>query len=534
MTHNLEWLSKLNRASKGIWGIEYPHGASLDPNCILKASPKNCEGEVVHIVNANGNIQFGDNGQGIFESDFQIIVERVLAAAAENHRTSVTIVIMDFHNANVDEQCAIMKKARSIHETPRSLSLKFVFCGRWSYYAFCAAWKTNPKYNSHSPPIDSKDTLHVPPLVPDDVLKLLGEQRLVELYPSDIDLVAADFLVEQTGGDEFLISQAGEYLEDQRGSLTSDIEQVLNQLVPNQIVSDEITERINSLEPQSKSELIKLLRVQRLVRKFDSIESEQLWLAGLVQYKDLGGGKQCIQISSPLINKVIRGILESKKTGCIVPPDFLCFESEVISKAAYPKIAQIENTLRNLIVSEWYTEMGDKWSEKLRKIKDKPRELEQKEELRETIRSEIKAMGLVSESTEVKPTTSDGSFMRPPKPTILENALKLQKNKRDTHAFELSDDSLMHFLTTDNLANVLEHKEYGLCGKDKPFNRELLMAALDEFIEIRSAVAHNQPLKLSTISRLNDLHRKFVDWLTVFADQIVIFQDPPINGNKRT
>jgi len=132
------------------------------------------------------------------------------------------------------------------------------------------------------------------------------------------------------------------------------------------------------------------------------------------------------------------------------------------------------------------------------------------------IRSEL---GITSECSKVEPTTQVGSGRA--QKTIFDSAENWQNRQRENHAFELSHDNLMHFLTTGELVGVLESKKSGLHGTGKPFTKKNLMAALDEYIAIRSAVAHNQPIKLSTISRLDGLQRKFIDWLTVYADRAV-------------
>lgn len=519
MNSDLVWLKSLTRNNKGIWGIEYPLGASLDTQRIVKLLSPTCEAEVIHIVRDGGSMKFSESTQGLVEPDFTNIVKRVAEDAAGRARQSICIIVCDFHNANINEQCALIKTARGIQESSISLSCQFVFCGRWSYFAFRSAYRDIHGHTS-SPPAESKNILHAPSWSARDVLELISERRLIAAIPSEVDHVACKFLIEQTAGDEFLIRRAVENLCEQQGDWISNIEQVLNELVSAPDVIESIAQRIGSLEPIQKTELTKLLRVHHLVRDYESIDSEQLWLAGLVGRNRLGGGKQSIQIASPLVNTVVRHIIEKEKPGSLALPRDLCFEREAISTAAYHRVAQIENMLRNLVVSEWHAEKGNLWFENLKGTKSPPRDEEEKEEIIKNVLSTLRSeLGITSECSKAEPTTQAGSGRA--QKTILDTAQNWQNRQRESHAFELSHDNLMHFLTTGELVGVLVSKKNGLHGIGKPFTKENLMAALDEYIAIRSAVAHNQPIKLSTISRLDGLQRKFIDWLTVYADRVV-------------
>jgi hypothetical protein len=519
---------RLNNDRKGIWPLVYPLSASLDADQFA-TSPAGVETNILYVVKGSGGIQLSDGEHDRSVSDFSEIVARCVEEAEENGRQSIRVVVMDFHDAPVVEQCALIKKARSVQESTTSISCQFVFCGQWSYYAFRSAYR---EIHGHtiSPPTQSKDILQVTPWCANDVLKLLDERRLMGAYPSDIELVASEFLVEQTAGAKFLIYQAVAHMEELGGNWTSNIEQVLDELAEAPVVTTAVSESIHSLDAHQKSELTKLLRVQRLIRDVDSIDAEQLWLAGLVQRWDLGSGRQCIQIAGPLINTVVRRFLHSEATGSVAIPEDLCFEREAISTAAYRRIAQIENMLRNLIVSQWYAERDNNWYQNLGGIKTVSRDLEEREELREllaaVVRSELAACGLAPESSTIDHTTPAGPPKRRPQESLLDSARDWQRRQHDDHSVELARNNLMHFLTTESLKNVLVNKRNGLHGKDKPFRKEFLVAAFEEYVAIRSAVAHNQPLKLSTISRLDDLHRKFIEWLTVFADQNDELKEP--------
>lgn len=523
MSQNMDWLNRLRRDNKGIWGIEYQLGASLDVECLARSLSFNCEIKVVYVVKDAESIKFRDNSKSQLNTNFSEIVEIVSDEATENGYQSICVILADFHNANATEQCSLIKTARSIQESNTSLSCKFVFLGCWGFFSFRSAYREIHGLTS-SPPVESKNILRVPSWCANDVLDLLNKEGLMSVTtPSEIDLVASDFLVEQTAGDELLICKAIEYMKEQEGKWPNDIEQTLEELASAPDVIERISARINSLALSPRSELIKLLRFHRLVRDYESIDCESLWLAGLVQCQKLEGGKQFIQIAGPLINKVVRNILVSEESGSLPPSNYLCFEREAISTAAWLRVAQIENMLRNLIVSEGFVEQGENWTEKLKAVKTPAWIREEQEELIKLVlyhvKLELSSLGLVSEKKETDSTSLTGTPCRTSQTTVLDSAKDWQKRQREHHGVELGRDNLMHFLTTESLGNILRSKKNGFHGEGKLFKNEFLVTALEEYTVIRSAIAHNQPIKLNTISRLDDLQRKFADWLTVFADQ---------------
>lgn len=521
-----EWLKRLNAVRTGLWAIVYPMGSSFQSESLAASSPREVETAVLNVLNVlneAGSLALRHKDQIATASDIRQLLTCCERDAAEAGRRSIRVLVGNFHEAPADAQCALIKNARGIQETATQVSWQFIFCGRWSYYAFRAAYF---RFHGHtnSPPAHSRDVVQVPSLTGDDVLTLLADRRLMGVYPSEIERIAAEFLLEQTAGDEFLIGEAVQHLEPRGGNWTTHIEQVVDELSDSATVIGAVRLRLQTLDGESRRELDKLLKVQRLIRSIDSIEAEQLWLAGLARRRDLGSGKQCVHLAGPLINTVLRRILHSQKPGAVALPQDLCFEREAIAAAAYRKISQIEIMLRNLVVAHWYEELGDKWFERLAGIKTLSRDQEENEDVRQLVAALFQSHLVASGLTPQEPPMGDP----PPvvarkdrcKESLLDSALDWQKRQHDHHGVELARDNLMQFLTTEALMSVLVNKRDGLHGQGKPFSRkEYLVTALEEYIAIRSAVAHNQALKLSTISRLDDLHRRFVEWLTVFADQ---------------
>lgn len=518
MTTNRDWLAKLRRDSKGIWGVSSQRNSLRGGQCVSSYSPENCETEEFFIVCNNGVSEFKTSDQKSVGMNLNQIADSVSQYAMEFERSSVRIIIHDFHNASDDEQCSLIKTARSIQEVSRSLSYQFIFCGAWSYYNFCERYyEINDK--TTSPAAEYKNMVFVPPVTSLEVCQLLIDKRIIS-RATEFDLIGCDLLIEQTAGNDFLINKAVEYLEDKHGLWVNNIEQVFNELIVAPEVILYFREGVNTLDQKAKDELSKLLDVHRLIRPSESRITEQLWLTGIVRFQNLEGNLHLIQIAGALINNVIRNIASSVGLNECTPAKDLCMEGQVISSAAYRKVAEIENILRCLVVSEWHGDMGEQWIENLKTTKTPPHQSENKELITlvlKCIRNEFPELYENNESN------NDKTIATTPKrhntETILASAINWQKRQNEHHGVALAKNNLMHFLTTESLANVLHNKKTGLVGDNKIFTKDYLSTTLKEYMAIRSAVAHNQPIMLVTISRLDDLLRKISEWTTVFIDK---------------
>lgn len=224
-----------------------------------------------------------------------------------------------------------------------------------------------------------------------------------------------------------------------------------------------------------------------------------------------------LEIASPVIEAVIRKYEPSCKSDRTASSDEVCFRRNSIATAAYGRVADIENLLRNVIVEEFRSQNGRDWMVKLAETKTRGNYQEDLEEIIQSLlRKNYSLEPIVAE-----PTKSEIEINRKHRDvTILDSAKEWQLRQRNNHAVSLHNDNLMHFLTTESLIGVLEGKRNKFYGEDGIFNRENLLNALGEYASIRSAVAHNQPIKLSMILKLDDLLARFVKWLTTHADRI--------------
>ena len=524
-----DWLSKLKAPVKGIWSIECPAGMSFSVGTLSDFILPNCETKELTIVVTEDGAKVEESSRlGLSRESFKVAVERLSSEARENDKSFLRIVVDAFHNASIGEQCNLLKSARSIQESSDGrLPLQFVFCGRWSHYNLRPAYR-EIHGQTNSPPTDAKNAIQVPFWGDSEVFKLLSDRRLIGPRPTELDEVACGFLLEQTAGDEFLIRQSIERLEG-LSAWTSEIERVLWELISAPDVIDEIRKRMQLLGAGATEELNKLLRVHNLMRDYEAVEAEELWLAGLVRRTAMPGGKQLVRMAGPIINSVVRNLLVGEASGCVAVPKDICFERESITVAAYRRIAKLENLLRNVVVSEWSIKFGDKWHEKLAAIRGSSRSGEDAEEL---IHRTLQNNYGISPLESGVPESKKGSNMKRKPPDLLASATDWQARQRENHAVVLQQDNLMHFLSTGDLISLLKNKKNGLCGDGRPFKLDHLTTALEDYTSIRSAVAHNQPIKLANIEKLDELNHKFQCWLSVFADKsnrVVI--PPEISGS---
>jgi hypothetical protein len=524
MTLSLEWLDRLNRDSKGIWGVSSQKNSLRGGNCVDQSSPTNCEVENVYIVNIEGVTRFQCSEKTLQDMNLKFFTDKAGEYAEEFQRSFVRIVIHDFHIARVEEQCLLIKESRAIQEASTKTAFQFVFCGQWSYFSFCKSY-----YELHgktsSPAAEYKNILYAPYITLKEVRALLLQESLISSQITEIEQVACEFLIESTSGNEFLTYKAIEYIKDKGGCLVDSVEEVIDELIVAPEIINYVKDGVNFLGEESRKELVKLLKVHRLIRKKDSATTECLWLSGLVKYNNVSGNKYQIQIAGPIINTILRNIAISVDLKVCAPASYLCLENHVISSQAYRKVAEIENLFRCLIVSDWYEKYGESWSDKLQEAKTPAHCKSESEELinlvLKCIKEEFPQLKAAEPIEEVQEYAKNVKPKRKPKHEgILDSARDWQSRQHDHYGVELGKSNEMHFLTTESLKSVFTYKNSGMFGEGNMFpQKDLLFTLLDEYLVIRSAVAHNQPLMLVTLSRLDELLRKITDLISVFSDK---------------
>lgn len=522
MNNSFDWLARLNRDRKGIWGVLNQHDSVRGGSCVSLTTPSDFEKKDIDIFIDDDKTLFKDEENVFYELDLTKLAKNISNSATDMGRSCVRIVVNSFHIANEVEQSTLIKTARSIQEENSDISFQFIFCGNWSYFSFCDYY-FNIHGKTSSPAAEYKNILYVPAKNSNDVLEMLMSSNIVA-QPTEIDEIACGLIIEKTYGNDFLVSKVLEYLRDESGSWINNIEAVLENLIVAPDVIESIKRKVKSLDSDSKNELQKLLRVHRIVRNNDSIAIEKLWLSGLIKRTNFKNNKQLIQISGSLVNSILRNISTDVGLEHCANADDLCLDGTAISSFAYNKVAEIENLLRCLIVSEWYIDMRDSWPENLNKIKTPSFENQEQEELINLVlgcmKLEFPILNQYTESTTESSEAPDKPRVKRKHEGLFESAKNWQKRQEEHHGVDLAKNNFMHFLTTENLDKVLVDKKVGLARDGAIFNKINLQSTLEEYKAIRSAIAHNHPITLTTINRLDVIMDKITGWITTYVDNL--------------
>lgn len=517
-------IEKISKSGKGLWGIECPEGTKFDPNVIRDFNDTGYVLEFLRVAKGKIDCHFiSDEGPVDTCNTLEFFARRGKEAATQDGCSKVQIIITDIHVVTAEEQYKILSDARRIQEEERDFRFQFIVCGRWSHYLIKEYHDQN--CSALSPPTESKNAIQLSYASEENILDELNSRGVLGTAPNFLDRVGCTFLIEQTGGDWFLIQQVIERIDT--SPWTDSIEQHIKELESSPEVCDEVARRIAIICDSSKTELDQLLKTHRLLRPMGKKASEELWLAGLARKIRRTGGGVVLEIASPVVDAVVRKILGSSNKK-IARASEICYKRNSVAVEAYRRVAEIENLLRNIIVSEWRCQCEDKWVDKLAGNKTPAREYKEDDEVEivRLFREPLRQVGF--ELTRIKKIdgdskdTSSESVPKRKMDTLLDAANDWQRRQQKNHAIRLQNDNVMHFLTTESLKGILVDKKNGFYGdgRDKRmFKKEELYSALDEYVAIRAAVAHNQPLKLSMITKLDDLTERFLNWLTVYADQ---------------
>ncbi|GCF88515.1 hypothetical protein [Shewanella sp. M-Br] len=475
------WLNRLSRDSKGIWGVINQVCSTRAYDSIVSLDSKNIQVETIKVINDLERLVMIDSANNVVHclddfANLQSVISR------EYDRCGVRIIVNDFHKASISDQCSLIKNARKIQESAvGDLVFQFIFCGSWSYFAFCENYMLfNGK--TSSPAAEYKNILYEPILNSSDTIQKLKSSGVMSNQNDEIAYIACDYLVEQTAGNEYLINNAIDYLVDKSGTWFLNVEQVVKELASSPDVIEKFKLIYFNLSSIAKVELFKLLDVHVLVRPIDSVVLEELWISGLVVREPFDARKYQVRIASSLINCIIRNIcIEFLDMGenRFAPFNDLCLEGSVISSSAYRKVAIIENLFRSLIVSVWHKDFDIPWTENLKFTKVSLFEDGEEELINLVLKCMKENFPVLNNQDES--VVSSHSSERKNKSTLLESAIDWMNRQNNHHSVQLANSNLMHFMTTESLELVIRNKSKGLVGDGKVFNRDYLIVAFDEY-----------------------------------------------------
>jgi hypothetical protein len=509
-------LEKIANSHKDLWAVIYTNFRLFEVEYLIERLTN--EITIVEQIDCKKEL-LAHNENKDPNSEFNLILKKVLSKKQDPCST-IKILINNFEVLKLKEQCHLIKSARTTQEEQPDVMIQFIFFGKW---ALKLCQKEYKKFLGLTNSFPSISELYIQPYTVDEVISLLIEENLIGNTVTDIDRVASEFIIENTSGDEFLTSQIIERIKTyNHNNWASYLEQAIKEITDTDEVKKEIKKRYMTLNPDARNELQKILRTNSLERDIDSVVIEELFLSGFVRIVAVGNSKNIVLIAGKIIDNVLRELLFEEQN--IILFDQLCSVSNSVLSLAFNRISRIEVLLRNVVVSYLYQNSGNNWTDCLRDIKCKfelsdEYTSEEKVLFLKLIDERLAALGIDSGKERDKCQSQKDAKKTPPM-TLLGSVSDWKKRRENHHFVDLTNYSLMQFLTTGDLINIITHPIHGICGKGRPFEKkELIITKLNEYIEIRSAIAHNQAVKLSVINRIDQLYQEIVKLLTVYADR---------------
>ncbi len=442
-------------------------------------------------------------------------LRRLLEEAKTDDRAVARCLITRFGELSLEDQCLVLRQSRAVRESENDAKLQTILCGAWNLFRVQEYWRTN--LSSLSPVPDRKHVFFECSLGCNAVLEKLREAGCVSHPASRFEEVCAEALSEVTGGDSFLLDYVIGAIRVQRQRL-EDFETIIGHVAEAGEVTDEIRKRADRLTPGAWAILDAVVRQQFITRPERDTDAEDLRLGGFVSARPIGQNK-CLSVASPLIEQVIRHQWSYYRQGLgeIYKGVDLARPVLALNTAAYRIVAQIENTLRNLVVLALnHPEVGD-WTKRLDGVKtlaydggEIPNELlglarQIRELLLPFTESQCQEPANV-ESVSIPDATT--ASRKPKQSSLVETALSWRARQQANIALSLSHESLIYFFTTEGLMSVLVNEKQEIYPKAvKPYfpNKHELTNLLEQYVAIRAAVAHNQPISLATLKRLETL-----------------------------
>lgn len=459
----------------------------------------------------------------ILQCDFSTIRERlnrlVLEATNNDGRRVARFVVTGFGTLSVNAQCAILRASRAVREMSSALTIQTLVIGAWNFFNLQEHWKKN--YDDVSPAPDRKHVFFESGLAREAVWERLLKAGCVSHSPTLFEDVCVDALSEVAGGDCFLIDYTIEMLRAQRLRV-EDFESVLSHVVEAGEVEDALILRTVRLGSRAWDILERIIRQQFVIRPERDLDVEDLRLAGLIAVKPTGTNRS-LAVASTLIERILR-----EKWRRVAPSRPAVYRGADLARpivalntAAYCIVSQIENTLRNLVVLALSQPGEIDWTQRLNGVKTLANEGgEVPTELLGLARQIFKSLQPFaeiqpSESVVVEADSKLNSVSvekRPKQVTLIDAARNWRERQRSSTALALTHESLIYFFTTEGLASVLVNEKqqiYSTAVKSFFPNKHELTVLLEQYVAIRAAVAHNQPIGLVTLKRLETLRDDF-------------------------
>lgn len=522
-------IQELSENNSGHWGIVQSEGAEAletDEDRLADLQGDRHIGFLHLRCGADSKLVHADTGESCDLNKLDDRMDHLIEESRRDGRRLARCLLTRLGDLSPDEQCLVLRLSRSVRDRTPDFKLQTIVSGKWNFFRVQEYWRRHYA-STLSPALDRKHVIFNDRLSPQTILARLVGGKLVSEPLDRFEEACLQVLEEASNGDGFLLDHIISSLTTQHLRLEA-IESVFAQVPESGEVVDEFQRRATRLGAGAWEILQAIIQRQLSCRQIGDPDAEDLRLAGFTKQHCVGN-QQCLALSSPLVERLLRQnwALISSGRSPVDPGQDLTRTIFGINTAAYRTVAEIENTLRNLVVlslnrnGDWHQQVstvktlaydGGGISHELlglaRKIQEvclPPTEVSAPQP---PIPPEV--------TPESGQTPEAGAATRKPKQvTLIEAARNWRERNQLNTVLQLSHDSLIYFFTTEGLASILANEKQDIYAKAvRPFfpNKHELHTFLEHYTAIRAAVAHNQPISLSTLKRVemmrNDLNRR--------------------------
>lgn len=446
-------------------------------------------------------------------------LDQFIAEAKGENRHLARCLVTGFGELSTEDECVVLRLSRAVRDRTADLKLQTIVSGRWNFYRIQEHWRRHLA-NTLSPALDRKHILfHGRQDLPNISSQLLKANLVSE--PNDrFEEVCLQVLAEASGGDAFILDHIISSLTTQRLRLEA-LESVFAQVPDSGEVVDEFRRRATRLGSGAWEILHAILHHELSCRPIGDPDAEDLRLAGFITVRSVGN-QQCLAPASPLAERLLRQnwALIAPGKPPVDPGHDLARPTLALNIAAYRTVAEIENTLRNLVVLSLNRDRD--WVQQVAGVKTLAHD--GGEISHELLGLARKIQEVCLPPTEVpgqQPPPAEAALAEPnsttealavakkaKQVTLLEAAQNWRERNRANTVLQLSHESLIYFFTTEGLASLLANEKQGIYAKAvRPFfpNKHELATFLEHYVAMRAAVAHNQPISLATLKRLETM-----------------------------
>jgi hypothetical protein len=504
-------LDAISRMQKGHWGLVEPACGVSIQTAFLDGVRSSFRGHLLEIDCRSLPKPVPEVSEAVMSR-----VGQALQIARESGKRAVCCALRDFHHLEIESQIAALSATRSIRESSSDIPLITVLIGAWNRYRIPQVWK---QFHPTSPCPDQKCIRTIQPYSVADLQASLLDDRWISSPASELDEITVEALLEFTGGDACLIDEVLSTLR-MSGRALRDYPETLTDVASSETVVESIENRLSAIGEKAKGILCSIIRQQRKLVDPRQLEIEDLRLAGFIRIERTGD--LCLALlNSVLMEKVLRknhGVLVHASNSIATVND-LVNPSHAINSHAYRLVLQIETILRNTML-EYFSDLkpeGWRHGTKDIKIPGNPAELHA-DDIRQLGKQLIAALypdvdfsafEESSKRTDKIPVPIEEGRKKPKLLSVVDAALEWQGRSGREGWVRSAEDSLPQFITTGALMNVYLGKD--LCEPllKACFNdREQARTFFAQFLSLRSAVAHNHSLGLSTVEDLIALKRE--------------------------